>query len=197
MNNTFQKINELIAIESENLTEFNDVYEYEKCLLHIERIIDSSIILFKNSLYQQSIFLTITAFEETTKAEICLYRGLSKNKQTVKRNKDGLFNHKIKHITVANDITFNYLKTEKIYGKEKIQEILENLKSGKFIEIRENSLYFKNIGGKCVISDEFINEENSKLLLMICIEVFEDRLFGAYERTDIITDRVLEKLLKF
>ena len=29
---------------------------------------------------------------------------------------------------------------------------------------------------------------------MICIEVFEDRLFGAYKKTDIITDRVLEKL---
>ena len=197
MNDTYQKIGELISIKSENLSEFMNVDEYEKCLLNIEKHINASILLHKNSFYDQSIFLTITAFEEITKAEICLYRGLNKDKNLVKRNKDGLFNHKIKHLTVANDITFEYLKTKQIFGVDKILDILTKLKKGDLIEIRENALYFKNINGKCLISDKFINEGNSKLLLMICIEVFEDRLFGAYIKTDLITDRVLEKLHTF
>ena len=80
---------------------------------------------------------------------------------------------------------------------DKTLDILTKLKKGALIKIRENALYFKNINGKCLISDKFINEENSKLLLMICIEVFEDRLFGAFTKTDQITDRVLEKLHTF
>ena len=160
---TFETINELIKIKSEHLTEFSDVHEYEKWLLHIEKIVDSSILLYHNSFYQQAIFLIITAFEEITKAEICLYRGLSEKKEVVKRNKDGLFNHKTKHLTIANEITFSYLKSENKFGKFKIKEVYDNLKTGKFIEIRENALYFKNIEGKCIISNDYITEESTKL----------------------------------
>ena len=54
MNNTFQKIGELISIKSENLSEFMNVDEYEKCLLNIEKHINASILIktpFMTNLY--------------------------------------------------------------------------------------------------------------------------------------------------
>jgi AbiV family abortive infection protein len=146
MNDTFRKIGELISIKSENLSEFMNVDEYEKCLLNIEKHINASILLYKNSFYDQSIFLTITAFEEITKAEICLYRGLNKEKKIVKRNRDGLFNHKTKHLTVANDITFEYLKTKRTFGADKIIDILTKFKKGDLKRVTSQSIVKKHTG---------------------------------------------------
>jgi AbiV family abortive infection protein len=110
-NNFYTKISELSNIKSEKLLEFKSIEDFEKCLLHIENLIDSAILLYKNNFITQSFFITITSIEEIAKAEVCVYRGLQKeNKIVVKRNKDGLFNHKSKHIISANDITFNYFK---------------------------------------------------------------------------------------
>ena len=193
MEETFKKIAELSSIQSENLTKFENVIEYEKCLLHIEEHIDAAILLFKNGFFDQATFLIITIFEEVSKAEICVYRGFGKQNKLVNRAKDGLFNHKSKHLAIANDITFKYLKTKKIYGEDLIDRILKNLKNGYYISIRENALYFKNIEGKCVVSDKNITKNTTKVLLLICLEIFEDRLFGFSHQTDIITDRVLSK----
>ena len=41
---------------------------------------------------------------------------------------------------------------------------------------------------------DYFSEIDTRNLLLICIELFEDRLFGASSKTDIITDRVLLKL---
>lgn len=193
MEETFKKITELSSIQSPELTKFNDLTEYEICLLHIEKHINAAILLFNNGFFEQSTFLIITVLEEISKAEICIYRGLGGNKEAVKRNKDGLFNHKSKHLAIANDITFKFLKTKEIYGEELINFILKNLKNGYYITIRENSLYFKNINGKCIVSDKTITKDSTKILLLICLEIFEDRLFGFSYQTDIITDRVLSK----
>jgi len=193
MEETFKKIAELSSIQSENLTKFNNIKEYEKCLLHIEKHIEAAILLFKNNFFDQSTFLIVTILEEISKAEICVYRGFGKQNKLVNRAKDALFNHKTKHLAIANDITFKYLKTNSIYGENLISEILRNLKNGFYISIRENALYFKNIDGKCVVSDKNITRENTKILLLICLEIFEDRLFGFSHQTDIITDRVLSK----
>lgn len=193
MEDTFKKITELSSIQSENLTKFKDVVEYEICLLHIEEHIDAAILLFKNGFLDQATFLIITVLEEISKAEICIYRGFGGQNKFVKRAKDGLFNHKSKHLAIANDITFKYLKTKKLYGKDLIDGILKNLKDGYYISIRENSLYFKNIDGECIVSDKNITKDSTKILLLICLEIFEDRLFGFSDQTDIITDRVLSK----
>ncbi|MDR0227870.1 MAG: AbiV family abortive infection protein [Flavobacteriaceae bacterium] len=193
MEETLRKITELSSIQSQELSKFKDVTEYEICLLHIEKHINAAILLYNNGFFEQSTFLIITILEEISKAEICVYRGFGKDKESVRRNKDGLFNHKSKHLAIANDITFKYLKTKKKYGAELTDEILKNLKEGYYINIRENALYFKNINGKCIVSDKAINSESTKVLLLICLEIFEDRLFGFSNKTDIITDRVLSR----
>ncbi len=196
-NNFYTKISELSNIKSEKLLEFKSIEDFEKCLLHIENLIDSAILLYKNNFITQSFFITITSIEEIAKAEVCVYRGLQKeNKIVVKRNKDGLFNHKSKHIISANDITFNYLKSISKIGLKEVNKIKEKLINGDFINLRESSIYFENTLNGTKTPNDFVTQKDSLNLLLICIELCEDRLFGFSEKTDIITDRVLEKLNK-
>lgn len=194
-NNFYTKISELSNIKSEKLLEFKSIEDFEKCLLHIENLIDSAILLYKNNFINQSVFITITSIEEIAKAEVCVYRGLQKeNKVVVKRNKDGLFNHKSKHIISANDITFDYLKSISKIGLKEVNKIKEKLNNGDFINLRESSIYFENTLNGTKTPNDFVTKKDSLNLLLICIELCEDRLFGFSERTDLITDRVLEKL---
>lgn len=190
---TFRIIKKLCSVRSANLTGFDNTFEYEKCLLHIENLIDSAILLFKNNYYEQSTFLIITILEEISKAEICIYRGNGKDIPTVKRGKDGLYNHKLKHHAIANDIIFKYLKAREIYGIKTTNDVLLKLKSGAYITIRENALYFRTINGKCIVSDESITEKSTKVLLSICIEVFDDIFWGLSAQSNVILDRVTEK----
>jgi AbiV family abortive infection protein len=194
-NNFFTKIRELSNIKSEKLLEFKSVEDYEKCLLHIESLINSAILLYKNNFINQSFFMIITSIEEIAKAEVCVYRGLQKeNKSLVNRNKDGLFNHKSKHIVSANEITFNYLKSAQKIGLNELNRIKKKLNDGDYINLREYSIYFENTINGTNTPGDFITKKDCLNLLLICIELFEDRLFGFSGRTDLITDRVLEKL---
>jgi AbiV family abortive infection protein len=194
-NNFFTKISELSNIKSEKLLEFKSIEDYEKCLLHIESLINSAILLYKNNFTNQSFFITITSIEEIAKAEVCVYRGLQKESKTlVNRTKDGLFNHKSKHIISANEITFNYLKSTTKIGLNELNKIKEKLNNGDFINLRESSIYFENTLNGTKTPSDFVTKKDCLNLLLICIELFEDRLFGFSDRTDLITDRVLEKL---
>lgn len=56
MEETFKKIAELSSIQSENQTKFNNIKEYEKCLLHIGKHIEAAILLFKNNFCDKQPF---------------------------------------------------------------------------------------------------------------------------------------------
>lgn len=192
----FLTIKELIEITSENLKGFNNKEEFAQTLNHIENIIDSSILLFKHGFYNQSLFFSITAFEEIIKAEICIYRGFG-NKPIVKRSKDGLYIHEIKHLLAADEIFFNYIKERKLFGLEKIKEIQVKFKNGYYLKLREESIYFQSSSKGLKLPQEVISKLESKIILIICMEFCEDKLSGYSNKGDLTTDRVSKKLRDF
>jgi AbiV family abortive infection protein len=186
-------INELTEISSEKLKGFKDQNEFAETLKHIENLIENSFLLFRNKFFSQSLFLTITAFEEISKTEVCIFRGFSE-KPNVKRSKDGLFNHKTKHLIASNEIFFKYTKAEKLFGKEKILEIQKKLENGNFIKLREESLYFESTKNGVKLPNKIITELDSRLTLFLCIELFEDRFLGLSKDADLISNRMTRKL---
>ena len=190
--NFIQTIDELSDITSENLIGFKYCKDYEDTLLHIETLIDSSILLYKNNFINQSFFFTITAIEEISKAVVCLHRN-REGENEVKRQKDSLFNHKIKHKIAANDIFFQYTKLKKKIGKEKVSLIYNNLKSGHYSKLRESAIYFQISVDTVQLPYSLIESDEAGNILLLCIELFEDSLFGVSDKSDIITDRVLSK----
>lgn len=59
MEETFKKITELSSIQSEKLTKFKDIAEYEICLLNIERHIDAAILLFNNGFLTKHFYIIV------------------------------------------------------------------------------------------------------------------------------------------
>ena len=186
-------INELTEISSEKLIGFKDSSEFIEALKHIENLIEGSLLLFQNKFYSQSLFMTITALEEISKAEVCIFRGFSE-KPNVKRSKDGLFNHKTKHLIASNEIFFKFTKAEKIFGKEKMREIQEMLENGNFIKLREESIYFESTKNGLQIPHKISNELDSRIMLFLCIELFEDRFLGLSKDADLVSERITSKL---
>jgi len=78
MRDSFKLIQESTEISSENLIGFKNEEEFNKTLLHLKNLIDSSKSLVQNKFFTQSLFLTITAIEEIAKIEVCIIRGFKK-----------------------------------------------------------------------------------------------------------------------
>ena len=131
--------------------------------------------------------MTITAIEEIAKIEICIYRGLHK-KTTVNRKKDLLFNHASKHQISANPIILIGDRLRKSIEEKRIIEILQNLDSGKFIEIRENCLYFERNNEMLVIPNDIIDKKLSFEMLLIVIEMIDDKFWGLTKLASKISD---------
>ena len=186
-------INELTEISSEKLKGFKDSDEFVETLKHIENLIDSSLLLLKNRFYSQSLFLTITALEEISKTEVCIFRGFN-DKPIVKRSKDGLFNHKTKHLIASNEIFFEFSKGKKFFGKEKVDDIQRKLENGNFLKLREESIYFESTENGVKLPNKIIDELDSRLILFLCIELFEDRFLGWSKDADLISNRITSKL---
>ncbi|AUC74925.1 AbiV family abortive infection protein [Olleya sp. Bg11-27] len=189
MEKTYELINDSIKISSEKLIGFKSTEEFEKSLFHVKHLIKSSILLLENKFYNQSLFLTITAIEEIAKIEICVYRGFNERTK-VNRRKDPLFNHYSKHKISANPIILIGERLKKSIGEDRINEIFKNLHSGKFIEIRENCLYFERNNEKLKIPDEIIDEKHSFETLLIAIEMIDDKFWGLTKLASEISDEL-------
>ncbi|QXP74690.1 AbiV family abortive infection protein [Tenacibaculum sp. AHE15PA] len=189
MEKTYELINDSIKISSEKLIGFKSTEEFEKSLFHVKHLIKSSILLLENKFYNQSLFLTITAIEEIAKIEICVYRGFNERTK-VNRRKDPLFNHYSKHKISANPIILIGERLKKSIGEDRLIEIFKNLQSGKFIEIRENCLYFERNNEKLIIPNEIIDEKKSYETLLIAIEMIDDKFWGLTELASKISDEL-------
>jgi AbiV family abortive infection protein len=186
---TYKLINDSIKISSEKLIGFKSQEEFEKGLFHVENLIKSSILLLENKFYNQSLFLTITAIEEIAKIEICVHRGFNERTKA-NRRKDPLFNHYSKHKISANPIILIGERLKKSIGEDRLIEIFKNLQSGKFIEIRENCLYFERNNEKLKIPNEIIDEKNAFETLLISIEMIADKFWGVTELASEISDKL-------
>lgn len=189
MDSFFQLINKSIDISSENLIGFKDKEEFERALGHLKDIILSSIKLLENDFYSQSIFLGITALEEIAKIEICIFRG-SQVREIHKRAKDPLFNHKSKQTISANPIVLIGDRLKKSIGEERLISIFKDLHAGKYVEVRESCLYFQRDKNELIIPSERINKTLAYEILLIVIEMVDDKFWGVTRIASAISDEL-------
>ena len=189
MNHFLTKIEEATSLESENLVGFKSELEYIKALNHVKELIISSYELLKIGYYSQSLFLTITAIEEIAKVEVCICRGYLSN-EIVKRSKDPLFSHNEKHSMAANPVILIGDRIENSIGKERANEIFQDLQKGRYGKIREKCLYFQRNKDCLIVPNESVNEINSHELLLISIEMVDDKFWGLNQSSTQISDEL-------
>ncbi|NRT15194.1 AbiV family abortive infection protein [Flavobacterium sp. 28A] len=191
MENPSMLINDSTLISSENLIGFKGKVEFEKILNHLRNLILSSKKLLDSEFFTQSLFLSITALEEIAKIEVCVYRGFQ-NRELIKKAKDPLFSHKSKHFIAADPIILIGNRLQNSIGEERIKEILINLQSGKFVEIRENCLYFQRNQHSLKVPDDVIDIKLAFEILLVVIEMTGDKFWGLSKNASTISDELYE-----
>jgi len=191
MKDSFKLIQESTEISSENLIGFQNKEEFNKTLSHLKNLILSSKSLIESNFFTQSLFLTITAIEEIAKIEVCIIRGFEKRKLS-RRSKDPLFNHKQKHFMSANPIMLIGDRLQKSIGKERTKQIFKELQNGKFVKTRENCLYFQRNEEFLFLPNENVDDKLAFEMLLIAIDMVDDKFWGITSIASIISDELNE-----
>jgi AbiV family abortive infection protein len=186
MEDVTKLIEKSIGISSENLIGFKDSYEFDIVLCHLRDMFRSSKLLLDNGFFSQSLFLTITVLEEIAKTEVCIFRGFGSTEEK-KRSKDPLFNHKSKHMISANPILLIGDRLKNSLGSERLDYLFKELESGNFLDIREKCLYFERNKETIVIPTETIDPILSMEMILIVIEMFDDKFVGITPPADEIS----------
>lgn len=173
---------------SDDLIGFKSSAEFDKALIHIENLILSAITLIEKNNHATAQFLIITAIEEMAKAEICIYR--RENKKNVKRSKDALFRHSTKHKISANPIILIGNRLKNILGSERVKEIFQKFQNGGIAKERENTLYFYRTESVFHIPGDSYGAKDNIELLLIAIEMMDDKFWGLTERATEICENL-------
>ena len=152
-------------------------------------LLGDSLSCFKQGSYGTSVFLAITAIEETAKAEVGIYRRKG-NSVPVKKSKDLLYSHISKHRMAVLPTVFMGTRLINALGEKRCEQILKEVNDGGLIKLREDSLYFSNINGNFVTPQDTITKNKSIEILMLALETADDRLVGYTEYSMIIGGKI-------
>ncbi len=169
--------------------EHNGSLDFNKACDHILVLIEDAFCCFNRSSYGTATFLSITAIEETAKAEIGIYRRTNQG-DGLKRNKDPLFNHLSKHRMAILPTVFMGRRLEDAIGKERCQEVVSEVAHGSLRDLREGALYFQKSTGKFLTPKDLIPREKAREVILLAIEAADDRLIGYTGHTGIIEQRL-------
>ena len=163
--------------------EDNYLQEFNRGCDHIAEILSNSHKLFKSGSYATSTFLAITAIEEIAKIEIAAFRYKSSTTPVHKRREDHLYSHKAKHSIALQEVIAIGERLPKAIGEARVRELLNMAESGELIQLREASLYTDVVDDRFVTPSERVSKDLARDILLLALEVWDDRLVGLTDHT--------------
>lgn len=188
---------EASVIFSDGYTGLHSREEYNDAVTHIYDLIFASYTLLKNDSFAPSLFLSITIFEEIAKVKAGYMRATQqKNLLKVKRGKDHLFNHAMKHKIAISPV---YLIGDRIansIGADRAKEIFEGYSSGEYSSLREKALYFARDNESLHIPSKYVDSNLAAEHFLIAVEIFVDEFWGMTASASTICDKANEFYVK-
>lgn len=188
---------EASLIFSDGYTGLHGREEYNDAIDHIYDLIFASYTLLKNGSFAPSLFLSITIFEEIAKVKAGYMRASQqKYLLKVKRGKDHLFNHAMKHKIAISPV---YLIGDRIansIGADRVKEIFEGYSSGEYSSLREKSLYFARDDESLHIPSKYIDCNLAAEHFLIAVEIFVDEFWGMTTSASTICDKANDFYVK-
>jgi AbiV family abortive infection protein len=166
--------------------------EFNRGCDHVLRLLESAVLLFLNEDYPTTIFISITAIEEIAKLEIAIFRNKNRTEQTTRRYEDHLFQHKNKHIIALQEIIVVGTRLPEAIGEDRVRELLDMAESGDLVRMRESSLYADTVDGQFLVPSERFTKSDGRDLLLLALEVWDDRLYGLTSHSYTIDKRMME-----
>lgn len=156
------------------LEQFNDACE------HIVRLLQDASLLFERGSHATSVFLSITALEETAKVQMGMFR---RSATPIKRSRDLLYKHQKKHELALGPTIVMGGRLQAAIGEVRMRELIELGRKGGLVSLREASLYVEQQGNNLLVPTNVIPIATSRELLLLAIESFDDALVGYTNRT--------------
>jgi AbiV family abortive infection protein len=150
------------------------VQDFDRACDHIEQLLLDSAVVFRRGSAGTTIFLAITALEETAKAHLGLYRSGA----PLKRANDPLYHHSKKHQLAAGPSVPLASRLLDTIGNDRVQALILAARSGQLVQMREASLYFESDGQQLRTPEDVVTLSQARELLMFAIEAFDDALVG-------------------
>lgn len=168
--------------------------EFDDACDHVARLLEESFAVFEQGGYSTSIFLAITALEETAKCHIGIFTGGGPDPE--KRQKNVFYQHGTKHKMASLPTVAMGTRLRDAVGPERIDAIIELANTGRLIELRESALYFERKNGKITTPRNTTSKTLAREILLFAIEAFDDALVGytkssmdISQRTDVIFEK--------
>ena len=188
----FDEVEKLFA----NTTKFRiqGSEEFNRAVDHVAGQLFDSFTLLENESYGSSVFLSITAMEETAKTTYANF--LPYDPETTKK-KEPLVNHTEKHKLSISPVFQIGSRVPDTIGTEKLKEMIEWTKTNKLLEIRNNAVYWQPVDEKPTFPNDVFDKRFAQELLMFAIESFDDNLVGLSNYSIELsnkTDELFEKI---
>lgn len=168
------------------------IAEFNRGCDHAAGLLDDAFLLFQSSSFATTIFLAITAIEEIAKLDIAVHRREDRTETPKNRREDLLFNHKAKHSIALQEVIAIGTRLPKAIGEERVRELLDMAESGELIGMREASLYTDVVNNTFVSPTERFSRKEARELLLLALEVWDDRLVGLTNHTYELDKRTME-----
>jgi len=160
------------------------VDEYDQACEHVVLLLEEAEALFLRGGYSTSVFLSITALEETAKAHIGPFKA-----HTEARKGNVLYSHEKKHKLAAMPTVPMGKRLPEAIGEASVQRLMAMAHESKFVHLREHALYLDRRNGKFQVPRSHIDRQLAKELLLFAVEAFDDALVGGSNRSMQLSER--------
>jgi AbiV family abortive infection protein len=156
---------------------------FDRAIMHIATLTEDAFACYGRQSFGTVAFLAVTIIEETVKAEVGIFRRDSEPAPGAKRKADPLRSHASKHRIAVNGTVWMGGRLRQALGVERCARLREEAESGGLVRAREAGLYFDRVGDQFITPQEAVGCERAWELLLLAIEVVDDRLVGYTNRS--------------
>jgi AbiV family abortive infection protein len=144
---------------------------------HVLVLLEDAAAAFERGSYGTSVFLAITALEETAKAELLGFRIQKPDGAQIKRG-DPLHSHTKKHALAVRPTTFMG-RLPKLLGPEACARLQQEATDGSINRLRETTIYVScSSEGKVSTPAMKVDRARAREILLLALESADDILVG-------------------
>lgn len=149
---------------------------FDPMATHVAVLFEDAVAAFQSSSFGTSVFLALTAIEETAKAEVAIFRRRPKN-GSVSKGRDPLRDHRSKHRIAVRPTTFMG-RLPALLGQERCNALRDEVMATGFAGLRERSLYVHVEPDGAKTPKDAVSHERAREILLLGLEVADDVLVG-------------------
>lgn len=164
------------------------VNDFNAAFDHVLAMLEDAVALFSRDSFNTSVFLSITALEETAKAHVAIFR--RDRPEGRAKGRDLLHDHKQKHHMAVVPTVFVGDRLREALGADVCVRLQQEAETTGFTATREASLYCARVEGRFVTPAQSIKPMRAWELLLLAIETFDGSLVGCSNHTMLKSDRI-------